>query len=87
MVVIRLARGGSKGRPFYHVVAADKRCPRDGKYLERLGYFNPFAEGQAIRLKVSMERVVYWQSVGAQLSARVKSLVKEWSKIISVGNI
>lgn len=87
MVVIRLARGGSKGRPFYHVVAADKRCPRDGKYLERLGYFNPFAEGQAIRLKVSMERVVYWQSVGAQLSARVKSLVKEWSKIMSVGNI
>lgn len=87
MVVIRLSRGGSKKRPFYHLVAADKRCPRDGKYLERLGYFNPFAEGKAIRLKVSMDRVNYWKSVGAQLSARVNSLVKEWSKIVSPDKI
>ena len=52
MVVIRLSRGGSKKKPFYHVVAADKRCPRDGKYLERIGYFNPLAKGKAVRLNV-----------------------------------
>lgn len=83
MVVIRLSRGGSKKKPFYHVVAADKRCPRDGKYLERIGYFNPFAKGQSVRLKFTRERITYWQSVGAQLSARVESLVKEWDKTIA----
>ncbi len=82
MVVIRLSRGGSKKRPFYHLVAADKRCPRDGKYLERLGYFNPFAQGKAVRLHLVRERVNYWKSVGAQLSARVTSLVKEWDKTL-----
>jgi small subunit ribosomal protein S16 len=75
--------GGSKKRPFYHVVAADKRCPRDGRYLERIGYFNPLAKGQAVRLKITRERVDYWLSVGAQLSSRVKSLVKEWDKTIN----
>lgn len=83
MVVIRLSRGGSKKKPFYHLVAVDKRSPRDGKYLERIGYFNPLAKGQAIRLKISKERVDYWKSVGAQLSSRVKSLVKEWDKAIA----
>lgn len=83
MVVIRLSMGGSKKRPFYHVVAADKRCPRDGRYLERIGYFNPLAKGQAVRLKITRERVNYWLSVGAQLSSRVKSLVKEWDKTIN----
>ncbi len=83
MVVIRLSMGGSKKRPFYHVVAADKRCPRDGRYLERIGYFNPLAKGQAVRLKITRERVDYWLSVGAQLSSRVKSLVKEWDKTIN----
>ncbi len=82
MVVIRLSRGGSKKKPFYHVVAADKRCPRDGKYLERIGYFNPLAKGKAVRLKVTRERITYWQSIGAQLSTRVESLVKEWDKTI-----
>lgn len=83
MVVVRLSRGGSKKKPFYHVVAADKRCPRDGKYLEKIGYFNPFANGQAVRLKFARERITYWQSVGAQLSTRVASLVKEWDKSIA----
>ena len=82
MVVIRLSRGGSKKKPFYHVVAADKRCPRDGKYLERIGYFNPLAKGKAVRLNVTRERITYWQSIGAQLSTRVESLVKEWDKTI-----
>ena len=82
MVVIRLSKGGSKKKPFYHLVAVDKRSPRDGKYLEKIGYFNPLAKGQAVRLKVSRERINYWVSVGAQLSDRVKSLVKEWDKAI-----
>lgn len=83
MVVIRLSMGGSKKRPFYHLVVADKRCPRDGRCLERIGYFNPLAKGQAVRLKIIRERVTYWLSVGAQLSSRVKSLVKEWDKTIN----
>jgi small subunit ribosomal protein S16 len=83
MVVIRLSKGGSKKKPFYHLVAVDKRSPRDGKYLEKIGYFNPLAKGQAVRLKVSRERINYWVSVGAQLSDRVKSLVKEWDKSIA----
>lgn len=80
MVVVRLSRGGSKKRPFYHIVAADSRFPRDGRYLERIGYFNPIARGNASRLRVARERVDHWIKVGAQLSARVKSLVKEWDK-------
>lgn len=83
MVVVRLSRGGSKKRPFYHMVAADKRCPRDGRYIEELGYFNPLATGKAIRLHINRERISYWQSVGAQLSARAISLVKEWDKTIA----
>lgn len=81
MVVIRLARHGAKKRPFYHVVAADRRSPRDGRNLEKLGYFNPFAkneaENQNKRLVLNMERINYWLSQGAQLSDRVKSLLKE----------
>jgi small subunit ribosomal protein S16 len=80
MVVIRLARGGAKKRPFYHVVAADKRCSRDGRYLERLGYFNPVAQGQEVRLHLNRERVGYWLGQGAQPSHRIKSLVTEWDK-------
>jgi len=80
MVVVRLSRGGSKKRPFYHIVAADSRFPRDGRYLERLGYFNPIARGNPSRLRVASERADHWIKVGAQLSARVKSLVKEWDK-------
>lgn len=84
MVVVRLSRGGSKKKPFYHVLAADKRCPRDGRYIEDLGYFNPLASKKAIRLHLNIERINYWQSVGAQLSDRVKSLVKEWDKVVAL---
>jgi small subunit ribosomal protein S16 len=79
MVVIRLARGGAKKRPFYQIVAADKRAPRDGKNIEVLGYFNPIATGQETRLELNKERVDYWQGHGAQLSDRVKKLVKEYA--------
>jgi len=80
MVVIRLARGGAKKRPFYHVVATDSRNKRDGRYIERLGYFNPAASGQANRLELQVDRIEYWKSVGAQMSDRVASLMKEQAK-------
>ena len=83
MVTIRLARGGAKKRPFYHVVVADKRAKRDGRHIERLGYFNPLAEGGDARLRLDMERLEYWQGRGAQLTDRVKSLLKEWRKMQS----
>jgi small subunit ribosomal protein S16 len=77
MVVIRMARGGMKKTPYYRVVAADKRDPRDGRFIEKLGFFNPVASGKAERLKLDLARVDYWISQGAQLSDRVSSLVKE----------
>jgi len=76
MVVIRLARGGAKKRPFYHIVVADSRNKRDGRYIERLGYFNPLARGQEQALKFNRERIDYWMSQGAQPSVRVAKLVK-----------
>lgn len=80
MVVIRLTRGGAKKRPFYHIVATDSRNRRDGRYLERLGYFNPIAKGQEMRLKLERERITGWVSKGAQLSHKVKALISEWDK-------
>jgi small subunit ribosomal protein S16 len=80
MVVIRLSRGGANKRPFYRVVVADKRSPRDGRYIEKLGQFNPIAAGQEPRLVLDMARVEYWLSQGAQASDRVKSLIKEHKK-------
>lgn len=77
MVVIRLARGGAKKRPFYNVVVADSRRARDGRYVERLGYYNPMAAQGVERLKVALDRVSYWQSHGAQLSDTVRRLVRE----------
>ncbi len=77
MVTIRLARGGAKKRPFYHIVAADSRRARDGKYIERLGYFNPIATGQEQALSINRERVDYWLSQGAQPSARAAKLIKQ----------
>lgn len=77
MVVIRLSRGGAKKRPFYHLTVADRRRPRDGKYIERVGFFNPVARGQEERLRVDQERVDYWLSKGAQPSERVATLLKE----------
>lgn len=80
MVVIRLSRGGAKKRPFYHIVVTDSRKRRDGKYIERIGYFNPLARGQEVPLHIEMERIADWQSKGAQASDRVKSLIKQFTK-------
>ena len=76
MVTIRLSRGGAKKRPFYQIVVADSRSPRDGRFIERVGFFNPIAQGNAERL----ERVNHWVAQGASLSDRVATLVKEAQK-------
>jgi small subunit ribosomal protein S16 len=76
MVIIRLARGGSKNRPFYNIVATDSRTRRDGRFIERIGFYNPVAsKGEALR--VAHDRVTYWQGVGAQMSPTVARLVKQ----------
>lgn len=80
MVTIRLSRGGSKKRPFYHLTVADARNARDGRFIERVGFFNPLARGQEERLRVNLERVEYWKSKGAQTSDRVAALLKEAAK-------
>ena len=80
MVVIRLARSGSKKRPFYHSSVADQRFPRDGRFIERVGFFNPVARGSEEALRVNLERVEYWMSKGAQPSDRVAKLLKEAKK-------
>ena len=77
MVTIRLSRGGAKKRPFYHIVVTDSRMGRDGRYLERLGYFNPIATGGESRLTMDLERADYWLSQGAKPSERVASLIKQ----------
>ncbi len=80
MVVIRLARGGSKKRPFYTLVAADSKVRRDGRFIERLGFYNPVgAEGQE-NLRIELDRVQYWVDNGAQVSPAVRRLVKEYRK-------
>ena len=76
MVTIRLARGGSKKRPFYHLTVANSRNARDGRFVERVGFFNPIAAGAEVRLSVNEERVQYWLSQGAQPSERVAALLK-----------
>jgi len=80
MVVIRLSRAGAKKRPFYHMVVTDSRKRRDGSYIERIGYFNPVARGQEVRLHVELDKLAHWQNVGAQLSDRVSALLKEFNK-------
>jgi len=77
MVTIRLARAGAKKRPFYHIVVADSRNPRDGRFIERLGYFNPIATGGENPLQINVERVDYWVSQGARPSERVTKLLKQ----------
>jgi small subunit ribosomal protein S16 len=77
MVTIRLARGGSKKRPFYHLTVTDSRNSRNGRFIERVGFFNPIARGQEERLRVDNDRIDYWVSQGAQISDRVASLIKE----------
>jgi small subunit ribosomal protein S16 len=77
MVTIRLSRGGSKKRPFYHVNVSDSRTSRDGRFIERVGFFNPSARGAEEVLRIDVERVEFWLSKGAQLSQRVAKLVAE----------
>ena len=77
MVKIRLARAGAKKRPFYHLVAADSRSPRDGRFIERLGFFNPIAVGGEVRLRVNIERVDHWVARGAQITDRAAKLLGE----------
>ncbi len=76
MVIIRLSRGGSKNRPFYNVVVADSRNRRDGRFIERIGFYNPLASEGQEGLRLQLERVSHWQSKGAQLSDAVARLVK-----------
>ncbi len=80
MVTVRLSRGGAKKKPFYHVVVTDSRNRRDGRYIERLGFFNPMARGREERLRLDSERIAHWVDRGAQLSDRVASLLKEAGK-------
>lgn len=77
MVTIRLSRTGAKKKPFYHIVVTDSRKQRDGRSLERLGFFHPTATGQEVPFKLDMERVNYWIARGAQTSARVAKLIKD----------
>lgn len=76
MVTIRLARGGAKKRPFYNIVVADSRCRRDGRFIERIGFYNPIAAEHEESFRINRERLAYWQSVGAQVSDAVAKLVR-----------
>ena len=76
MVSIRLSRGGAKKRPFYHIVVTDSRNRRDGRYIERVGFYNPRARGQEEVLRLDDERIAYWIGEGAQPSERVANLIK-----------
>ena len=80
MVTIRLSRGGSKKRPFYHLTVTNSRSARNGRFIERIGFFNPVARGQEERLRIDADRLQYWVGQGAQLSERVEQLVKESKK-------
>lgn len=80
MVVIRLARGGAKKRPFYQIVVTDSRSPRDGRFIERIGFFNPTAQGQAEKVRLDAERYAHWVAQGAKPSDRVAFLAKQQAK-------
>ena len=77
MLTIRLARAGAKKRPFFHITVADSRKPRDGRFVERIGFFNPISSGKEVRLEINQDRIDYWLSQGAQVSDRVLTLIKE----------
>ncbi len=77
MVTIRLARGGAKKKPFYHITVSDSRNARDGRFIERIGFFNPQAKGQEERLRLDLDRMAYWRTQGAQVSDRVSGLAKD----------
>lgn len=80
MVVIRLARGGAKKRPFYNIIATDRRNRRDGRFIERVGYYNPMAAGADQSLHIALDRLEYWRSNGAAVSATVERLVRQARK-------
>ena len=80
MVIIRLSRSGSKKRPFYHVTVADSRVSRDGRFIERLGFYNPIARGAEEGTRIDLDRVDYWVKQGAQMSERVEQVVKAYRK-------
>ena len=80
MVVIRLSRGGAKARPFYNIVVADKRARRDGRFIERIGFYNPLAKGGEEPLRVSQDRLTHWLGVGATPSDTVARLIKQAAK-------
>ena len=80
MVTIRLSRGGAKKKPFYHITVSDSRKSRDGRFIERIGFFNPVARGAEERLRIDLDRATYWQGQGAQVSDRVSALIKEAAK-------
>jgi small subunit ribosomal protein S16 len=80
MVTIRLARTGAKKKPFYHVVISDKRMPQGGRYIERVGFFNPVAKGGEEKLRIDLGRVEHWVGQGAQTTERVAELVKAYRK-------
>ncbi len=87
MVTIRLSRGGAKKRPFYHIVVADSRNRRDGRYIERLGFFNPIASGKAEPLRIDLARTEHWLGVGAQPSERVAQLIKQYAKTTTTTSV
>ena len=76
MVTIRLARAGAKRRPFFHVVVADSRAPRDGRFIERLGFYNPIATGAEVRVRIDSERIQHWYANGARTSPAVAKLLR-----------
>ena len=80
MVVIRLSRGGSKGRPFFNIVVADKRVRRDGRFIERVGFYNPIATANEESIRIAQDRLTYWKSVGAQASPTVERLIAQHAK-------
>ena len=80
MVVIRLSRGGSKGRPFFNIVVTDKRERRDGRFIERIGFYNPIAKGGEEGLRIAQDRLTYWRGVGAQASPTVERLINQAPK-------
>ena len=82
MVVIRMARGGAKNRPFYNVVVADSRDARDGRFIERIGFYNPLASESEEGFRIAMDRMAFWESKGAQASDAVLKLVKRGKKVV-----
>ena len=86
MVIIRLARSGSKKRPFYHINVADRRRSRDGRFIETVGFFNPIARGGEEGVRLDLERLDYWVNQGAQVSERVAKLAKDYRKATTVSD-